>query len=618
MKKQTLSLLTATLLLSTASFAEEITLDTITVTTANKTSQSLADITSNVDVITASDIEDRGFTTVTEALSSIAGLSFTRNGGLGGTTALYLRGMDSRSTLILIDGIRYNDVTSLSGAPLEHLMIGDIQQIEVVKGAQSGIWGADASAGVINIISKKAEVGFHGSAHIEGGSFNTKKYGATLSQKTSDYSLKVSHNVVDTEGFTALSPKGEDINTFEDDAYTNKSTNIQLSYNINENNSIELTHNIIDVEGDYDTFENPDALATTSTKDSFSAINFNHVDSFNTFNLYAKRSKFEKTFKTDFDNSLFKGSVDDIGFNSKIPYGKGHFILIGADYKKFEQDDSIAKSFDNTGLFISNHNTFSGLMGGKTIITQSLRYDSYSTFDNELTGKIGIKHMHDKIQGLVSSINYGTAYTVPTLYQLYAPASSFGGFTSPIGNENLQAETTKSFDVSLAYKDFSITYFNTKIDNLIEYTSGYNNVEGESKIDGLEVSYAYTFSDSLLFNINYTKLFNAQDKEGKTLLRRADETLNASIDYYGFSKLHLGLDASYMGKRTDIVFNPDFSTSEVGTGYYTLVNFTADYQITDSIQIYGKIENLTDELYQSVYGYATSPRGFYAGLRAKF
>jgi len=614
MTKTTLSLLTATLILNTQAFADDIQLDTITVSTANKTSQSIQDITANVAVITSAEIEDKGYTTVTEALSSIAGISFTSNGGLGGTSAMYLRGMDSRSTLVLIDGIRYNDVTSLSGAPFEHLMIADIAQIEIVKGAQSGIWGADASAGVINIISKKAKEGLHGSAHIEGGSFNRKKYGATLSQNTSDYSIKISHNVIDTEGFTAQAPQGSNIDAFENDGYSNKSTNIQLSYSINESNKIEISHSLIDTDGDYDTFENPDGLATSSTKDSFTSLNFNHVDSFNTFNLYAKRSTFEKDFKSEFSSTDYKGSVEELGFNSKIPYGEGQFVLVGAEYKKFSQDDSIAKDFDNSGVFVSNHNTFEGIMGGKTIVTESLRYDSYSTFDNELTGKIGIKHIHGAIKGLVTSLNYGTAYTVPTLYQLYAPASSFGA----IGNADLSPESTKSFDVSVAYKDFSLTYFSNTIDNLIEYTTGYNNVKGESKIDGIEASYLYSVSDDLLFNINYTKLLNAKDKEGETLLRRAEETLNASIDYYGFSKLHLGLDASYIGGRTDIVFNPDFSTSKVQTGNYTLVNFTADYQITDSIQVYGKIENLTDELYQSVYGYATSPRGFYAGLRAKF
>jgi vitamin B12 transporter len=614
MTKTTLSLLTATLLLSTQTFADAIELETITVTTANKTAQTLADITSNIDVITAEDIEERGFSTVVEALSSLSGISSTAYGGWGQTSSVYIRGMHTKKTLVMIDGIRYNDITSPSGAEFAHLMLSDIAQIEVVKGAQSGIWGADATAGVINIISKKAKEGSSGSVYIEAGSFNSKKYGVTLSHQSKDYSLKVSHNVIETDGFTAQAPKGEAIDSFEDDAYKNQTTNIQFALNINEQNKIEISHTQIDAKGDYDDFNAPNSLATSSTQNSFTSINFNHVDSFNTLNIFAKRSKFERKLKTEFSNDPFEGTMEKIGFNSKIPYGEGQFVLLGAEYKRFEQEGSIAKDFDNSGLFITNHNIFSGIMGGKTILSESLRFDKYITFDNTFTGKIGLKHIHEAIEGLVTSINYGTAYTVPTLYQLYAPAESWGA----VGNENLQPETTKSFDISIAYKDFSLTYFKNTIDNLIEYTSGYNNVEGESKIDGIEASYAYTFSDNLLVNINYTKLFNAEDKEGKTLLRRAKETLNASIDYYGISKLHLGINASYIGKRRDIIFNPDYSTSEAQTGKYTLVNFTADYQITDSMQVYGKVENLTDELYQSVYGYATSPRGFYMGIRAKF
>ena len=617
MTTKTLSLVAASLLLTQATFADT-TLEDITVVSATRTTQNLQNVTSNVDVITAQDIEDRGYTTVTQALNSLPGVTFTQNGGLGTSTSVNLRGMDSRSTLVLIDGVRYNDITGTSGAPFAHLMVEDIAQIEVVKGAQSGIWGADAAAGVINIITKKPENGVHGAAHIEAGSFNTKKYGATLSTKTENYSLKVSHNVVDTDSFTAQAPKGEDINNFEDDGYTNKTTNVQLGLNINESNKVDLAYTYIDADGEYDTYQNPNGIANSTTKDSFASVNFNHIDSFNELNVYAKRSKFEREFIDAFSTSPFDGQVDEYGINSKIPYGAEDFVLVGADYKKFEHKNSINKDFNNKGIFVTNNNTFKGFMGGTTILTESLRYDSYSTFDNEVTGKIGLKHIHENIKGLVTSFNYGTAYTVPTLYQLYAPGSTFGGVYYPIGNENLNPETTKSFDVTVAYKDFSVTYFNNKIDNLIEYTNGYNNVNGTSKIDGIEVAYSKEIVSDLQLSMNYTNLFTAEDKDGNTLKRRATETFKAAVDYYGVESLHIGADLEYVGSRTDIIFNPDYTTSDVETGKYTVVNLTADYQVTKAFQVYGKIVNLTDEAYQTVYGYATSPRAFYAGVRAKF
>jgi len=170
MTTKTLSLITATLLLTTHTFAD-VTLEDITVTTASKSSQKLTGITANTAVITAQEIEERGYTTVAEALNSLAGISTTQNGGLGQTTSVYLRGMNSKRTLVLIDGVRTNDLTGTSGSPYADMMIDDIAQIEVIKGAQSGVWGADASAGVINIITKKSTSGEHGSFYAEAGSF---------------------------------------------------------------------------------------------------------------------------------------------------------------------------------------------------------------------------------------------------------------------------------------------------------------------------------------------------------------------------------------------------------------------------------------------------------------
>jgi len=617
MTTKTLSLVAASLLLTQATFAET-TLEEITVVSATRTTQNLQNVTSNVDVITAQDIQDRGYTTVTQALNALAGITFTQNGGLGQSTSVNLRGMDAKHTLVLIDGIRYNDITGTSGAPFAHLMIEDIAQIEVVKGAQSGIWGADAAAGVINIITKKPANGIHGAAHFEAGSFKTQKYGATFATKTENYTFKVTHNVVDSDSFTAQAPKGEDIDNFEDDGYTNKTTNIQLGLNINESNKVDLDYTYIDADGAYDTYQNPNGIANSTTNDSFASVNFNHIDSFNELNIYAKRSKFAREFIDTYATSPFDGQVDEYGINSKIPYGKEDFVLVGADYKKFEHKNSIDKDFDNKGLFVTNNNTFKGFMGGTTILTESLRYDSYSTFDNELTGKIGLKHIHENIKGLVTSFNYGTAYTVPTLYQLYAPGSTYGGIYYPIGNENLDPETTKSFDVTVAYQDFSITYFNNKIDNLIAYTNGYNNVDGTSKIDGIEVAYSKEILTNLQLSMNYTNLFTAEDKDGNKLKRRASDTFKAAVDYYGIEKFHIGADLEYVGSRTDIIFNPDYTTSDVETGKYTVINMSADYQINKAFQLYGKIVNLTDEAYQTVYGYATSPRAFYAGIRAKF
>jgi vitamin B12 transporter len=613
MTKKSLSLITATLLLTSHTFAEE-TLQDITVVSATKTTQKLNDVTSNLDIITSKEIEERGYTTVVQALNSLPGISFTQNGGLGTTSSVYLRGMDSKRTLVLIDGVRYNDLTGLSGAPFAHLMVDNIAQIEVLKGAQSGIWGADASSGVINIITKKSDTGVHGSFHAEKGSFDTDKYGVSISKKTDKYYVKMAHDVIRTDGFSAQQPKGVSLETLEEDGYKNTTSSLAFGYNFNETNKIDFSHIIIDTEGEYDPFGKPDGIATSTSRNQFSSVNFNHVDSFNELNVYANRSRFDRTFTApDFygvvESTPYKGEIKEYGINSKIPYASTDFILVGAEYKEFNQGDSINKDFDNKAFYINNTNTFSNPFEGKLLFTQSIRHDSYSTFENKTTFKIGLKNNCALVEGLSVAANYGTAYNVPSLYQLY----------SPYGNVTLNPESTTSFDVTLAFHDLKISYFDTKIDDMIDFdNTKYANIEGTSKISGIEASYQKNIFTDFLFTLNYTHLLNAENQEGEILKRRVKDSVKFSLDYYGITDLHLGLNAEYVGSRTDMKFNPDFSKSDVETGEYTLLNITANYSLNKEIEVYAKIINLTDVEYQTVYGYAASPRAVYAGVRAKF
>lgn len=143
---------------------------------ATKSNQSIKDITSNVEVITNAELEEQHYKTIVEVLNKVTGITVSQSGGIGQQTSFFLRGFDTESTLVLVNGVPYNDPTTIgNGAQLEHLMISDIEQIEIIKGAQSGIYGANAVAGVINIITKKATRELQANINIEFGSMNTKK-----------------------------------------------------------------------------------------------------------------------------------------------------------------------------------------------------------------------------------------------------------------------------------------------------------------------------------------------------------------------------------------------------------------------------------------------------------
>jgi vitamin B12 transporter len=602
-KKILLSILVSSILV-----AQEIELEKITVISATKTAQSIEDVTSNVNVITAKEIEEKHYTTVVQALNSISGINFISNGGLGKSSSVYLRGLNSKRTLVLIDGIRYNDVTGISGAPFGDLMISDIEQIEVIKGAQSGIWGADATAGVINIITKSAKKGVHASVNVEYGSFDTKKYGILASYKTDNYYAKASLQRITTDGFTTKAPEGDDIDMYEDDGYKNVTSNIKFGFDINDNNKIDMSHTTIYARSEYDNATPDDSDRELKTEDSFSKINFNHTNSFTEIDIYAKLSIFDREDPQGW-TTKFDGEVKEYGIKSNTAYNDEDFVVIGADYKTFEHKNDLQEKYNNKAVFLTNSNEFNGLLGGKTIITESIRFDDYNKFDDKVTGKFGVKHFHENIEGFTTSANIGSSYNVPTLYNLYNPS---------YGNQNLKPESTLSYDVTLEYNDIKLTYFNTAIKDMIDFNSGtwkYYNAEGDTKIKGVEIEYSTKINEDISITSNYTWL-DAKDNNGMKLSRRPKNTFKLSADYYGVKDLHLGVYTEYIGKRVEYTYGT--YNIKAQTGNYTVVNLVTDYDISKNFKVYAKIDNLFDKQYQAVDGYATAPLSAYVGINANF
>ena len=613
MKKISTSLV-ASFFLATNLFSTD-TLETITVTSATKTEQSIKDVTSNIDVITAEDIEARKFKTVVEALNSLSSVSVSNNGGIGQTTSVYLRGMDANRTLVLVDGIRFNDITTPKGsANIEHLMINDIERIEVIKGAQSSIWGADASAGVINIITKSAQKGTHGSASVEYGKYDSKISKANISHKADDFDAKLGVTRVDMDGFSAISPnKSSDAKKYEDDGYENTTANLKLGYNFDQNNRVSTSYEIIDTKVNLDDFfgKNPNNTDDANTKTHLANATYENKNDIATTKIYTNYTDIKRTYTNIFVPD-YKGIVKEYGINTNIDYLSSSNIIIGADYKDFEDKKIVedftnqnkVKGYKNKGIFLANTNK---LFDGKTIITEALRYDRYSDFDNKTTGKVGLKQYI--VDELNLSTNYGTGYNVPNLYQLHDVWA---------GNEDLQPEKTKSYDVGLEYKGFSVTYFNNKIKNIIDYnysTFSYDQMNGTSKIKGTEVAYKNAITEDLLLNLAYTNL-SAKDENGNKLLNRPTNKFGFGVDYYGLKDFHFNINSEYIGSRESV--NYLTSSQRTKTGNYTIWNAVVDYDINKTFSTYVKLDNMFNKDYQIVDGYATSQRAAFVGLKASF
>lgn len=597
MFKQTISLVACTTLVASLG-ADNLQLDPIVIS-ASKSEQSLKEITANIEVITAQELEEKHITTIIDALKTLSNIPMGQSGGIGQQSSFFLRGFSSENTVVLIDGIRYNDPTTTKGqSQIEHLMVNDIERIEILKGAQSGIWGANAVAGVINIITKKATEVLHVGATAEYGSYATTKLGANISQRVGVLSYYFGANQIQTNGFSTLVPKGKNPDEYEDDGYKNKSINAKLNYHLSSLDTLSAQINFIDAKSEYDAYAQPNSKTNEIHQiNRLGSIGFEHrLNSEDSIRATYSISDFDKKDPLGYTKA-FMGKHNEGTLQGSYHYAPNSFLVVGGNVLN-SKDTVSAKELNSKGIFLSNTNRLENW-----ILSESIRHDTYDTFNDKTTGKIGAKyHINEDVS---IAMNYGTAYRTPSLYELYA---------NYYGNIDLQPETTKSFDVTGSYKHLSVTYYNNVVDNLIGYDpSTYVNeqVSGKSRFKGLELAYKNTIASDLILDLGYNRLW-AKNQNNQYLQRRAKDTIRSALDYYGIGKMHLGINAHYIGTRYD-----DLVQSKQ-TGRYTLLGAVINYDATKNLSFYLKGDNLTDKLYQEVDGYGTAGRSFYVGLNAQF
>ncbi len=570
-------------------------------------------VTSPHLVITDGEIQEKHPFDFKDIIYNKSGFSFVQNGGYGQIVSIYLWGMDPKRTLTFIDGIRINDFTTPNiSASYEHLLLEDVQKIEVIKGAQSGVWGADASAGVINIITKEPEKGFHGKTYLLVGDYNTKKAGVNVSYRNDKGYILLGVHSFYTSGFSAVEPtkdsslygKRWDELGYERDPYKNTTVNIKTKWNITEKDIFEGVLKNIDAVVHYDSIDfltgkpvdAPDGPYTKNhSSQRFYKLQYQKIYKNNRIYLLTTNSRFERS-----QYGGYEGEYREYTAKDKIKHKYG-FVVLGVSRQDFIYSkaggSNLNARYHNYGYYLTNLFKIK-----KLFLSQSLRYDSYSSFKDKGTYKIGMKYYFTK--GFYVSSNYGRAYNIPTPDQLYNPFW---------GNENLTPENSIQWDVSASFKNLTLTYFNNHVKNFINYsftTNRYENISGKSKIKGVEVRYS-TFLKRLdtYINLNYTYL-DAKKPDGEKLPRRPQNQIGFDIIWYPDENLNLGISGVYVGKRKDI--------DNTQTGYYTVINAFGNIHINRYLTGYIKLNNITDKYYQTVNGYATEGRSVYAGINITF
>ncbi len=566
---------------------------------ASKSYVSATNVTDNVSILTSQEMQLQGMTTVSQALDSLPGISITSNGGLGQTTNIIMQGLSNKYTLVLIDGVKQNDPSNSSGANLSNILTQNIERIEVIKGSQGGVWGADAVGGVINIITKKAKPGTHASAGIEVGSYRYRSYTTSLSHKTRSFDLMLSALHVEQNGYSVVLPKGDDLDKYEDDGYRNTTINFKAGYWINANNRIEFSHQDVNAMAEYDFVNDPN-------KDE--KINYREKSTFLTYKYFARRNEIEATLSQSYSNREewnLKGKSPAIEIKDTLKYGEDNTLVFGVNYEKrkieYVQSGENKKANDSSkAIFLNNVYRVNSW-----VLSQALRYDTFSAYENKLTGKLGVKYFVNDNLNIYTNI--GNGYLAPNMTNM------INQWGKP--NFDLKPEKSESINLGVKFYGLNVNIFKNKIKNMI-ITDGaswpapaqYINEKGTSKFKGIEISYQKLFFDKLLLGGNYTYV-DAKDADGKRLDKRPRYQVGLNASYSATKKLILNANGTYVGSREE------FGNE---TGRYLLANANINYKINKTWNTYFKVNNILDKEYQTVYGYATARRSFYLGVKASF
>jgi len=580
----------------------------VIIVTANRTANTVDETMAPVTIITAEDISRLQANSITEVLSLTPGVDLISSGGFGSKTSLHLRGTNSDHVLTLIDGIAVGSATSGTMA-FEYLPVDQIERIEIVRGPRSSLYGADAIGGVIQIFTRKGIKNQDAAIELAYGNENTSKFNAHYanSNEKTQYHLGVS--LFNTDGYNFVGNKNG-----KKHGYDNSSISLSGSHKLTE--VIDLSglflHSQGNSEFDGSFVNNTDYIEQVIGAKLNAEINDLWTMSFKIGQSQSNSdNNFDSLKKSHFDTTSYHSS-----WQNDIAISDNNLFTLGIDYKKDKVDSNtnfIQTSRDNHALFAQYQ-----LFAQSYDLSASLRHDDNESYGRHNTGNISLAFPINKSIRLTTG--YGTAFKAPTFNDLYYPEENYPAYTeggptsSYSGNPSLQAEKSDSFDLGLKgnwnNQQWSINYFNTKVDNLIEYISelnvSTNNYVGtmknisNAKIKGLELSYQLDFFNWHVQS-NYTWLDHKNTDTDKLLPDRSKHLFNLQLDQ-SIGKYSYGLSMQTASKRY-IDTHEQYSLPG-----YTVYNLRLNYQINKQWSIKGKINNLFDKEYAQNARFALSQK----------
>jgi vitamin B12 transporter len=613
------------------------------VVTANRSVTPADRVGQSVTVLTSAQIQLDQETSVSDILGRTPGINVVRNGGPGETTSVFIRGAESAQTVVMVDGVKLNDPTDPgAGYDFASLTTGDISRIEVLRGPQSTLYGSEAIGGVVNILTAGATKPLEADLRVEGGSYGETYANGGVGGKEDKFDWRIS----------GYSNQAKSVPCFDGGnrpcAYHMAGVSGRFRYDLTPNLQFDQRAYYSWSRADFDGYDTPnfefgddqeyghvqqwidytglnlslfDGRLKNRLAYEYSAIDRNNQDPGQPANLGVPTTT---TF-------VAHGRTSTVEYEGTFAIAPGWQAVFGAQSERsslyafspaFQAAPDEAHQTLNSGYAQLSGEVLPGLT-----LTAGGRYDDQTRVGDHLTGQASAAW---RLNGgnTILRASFGQGFKAPSLYQLY----------SEYGNLGLRPEEANGWDLGVEqhFLDGRVvvqaTYFGRDTKNLIEFVScwgsndpvcanypsgGYYKNVNRAKAQGVELQGSWKVTDRLTFSANYT-YDDSEDQspgsltKGNQLARRPKNTANLDAGYEWPIKLRTDVAVRYAGDS----WNDDAHTRLLKA--YTLVDLRASYPLREGVELYGRIENLADEHYETAYQYGTLGRAAYGGVRLKY
>ena len=622
------------------------------VVTANKFPNKTSLTGKVVVVINREQLENSGGKDLAQVLNEQAGVYINGAGSNAGKDkSVYLRGAKIDHTLITIDGVPVYDPSGIgSNFDIRLLPIDNIERIEILKGSQSTLYGSDAMAGVINIITKKeGKKPFSVNGKLSYGSFNTLQGNAAISGRNEmiDYNLSYSH--FKTDGINEATDSVKAPHEVDKDGYDQSSFSASLAFRPMDKLTIrpyvryskfngKIDQGAFTDELDYD-YRSENLQAGFKNELTIGKVKLNllynynstkreyiddSVKSQNGFASYSKgnykgREHFAELFVVyPLKNTItFTTGIDFRNSNTDQSYSSVSYF---GPYKSELGKDSLKQ--DQLGIYAAGvwnaKNGFSAEVGG--------RFNHHSAYGSNFVFNINPSYLVNGKWKLFANISSG--YKTPSLYQLY----------SEYGNKVLKPEVSTSIEggVQLFAKENKamgrVTYFNRNVKDVIIFFTNPNTFQSyyinqdKQKDHGVELEATVALGKKASLKLfytwldgNITTMVNGRDTTYFNLIRRPKSSFGASLSGNINKQFYASLGVTANGERTDITYDQFFNQVEVKLKSQILVNFYAHYNFRkERLKFFVDLHNITNTKYTEVYGFNTLGFDATAGFRFNF